>query len=276
IAEDASSPALVRSCANLATDLALLGALERAWPVYEKGRVAARRFGDANGLHWLAAERPYELYWRGEWEEALAVAESSLRDSEGDYAEHAARSVRAWIRLARGDHGGALEDSAWALDFARRASDHAALCQGLALRGRVLAETGAHGQADAIVDQGLAEAAAPGAVASFWIADLVDALHELGRTDVVSEPAPGSRTSTRWLVAARHASAGAHLAAADEYAAIGARPEEARARLRGSAVLAADGDRAAADHQLELARAFYREVGAEAYLRVAATLVGAT
>jgi hypothetical protein len=67
IADAASSPALVRSCANLATSLVELGALERAWPVYEQGRAAAARFGDARGVHWLAVERPYELYWRGAW-----------------------------------------------------------------------------------------------------------------------------------------------------------------------------------------------------------------
>jgi hypothetical protein len=276
IAEEANSPALVRSCANLATDLALLGALERAWSVYERGRAAARRFGDALGLHWLAAERPYELYWRGEWNDALAAAESYVRGSEGGYAEHAARSVRAWIRLARGDKAGAVEDSAWTLDFARHARDPAALCQGLALRARVLAEVGFRAEAEAVLDEAIAEASAPAVVASFWIADLVDALHELDRKGGVSEPAPGSRTATRWLVAARHATAGAHAAAADEYAAIGARPEEAKARLRASTALAAGNDPAAAREQLELALAFYRRAGADAYVHAAASLAGAS
>jgi hypothetical protein len=61
--------------------------------------------------------------------------------------------------------------------------------------------------------------------------------------------------------------------AAAEYAAIGARPEEARARLRASAMLAAGGERTAAEDELERARDFYREVGAEAYLRAAESLV---
>ena len=66
--------------------------------MYEQSRAAAKSFGDALGLHWLAAERPYELYWRGEWDEAIAAAESALQEPDGGYGEHAARSVRAWIQ----------------------------------------------------------------------------------------------------------------------------------------------------------------------------------
>src|SRR4029453_1546090 len=42
------------------TSLVELGELERAWETYETARDAARRFGDAPGLHWLAAGGPYE------------------------------------------------------------------------------------------------------------------------------------------------------------------------------------------------------------------------
>jgi class 3 adenylate cyclase/tetratricopeptide (TPR) repeat protein len=275
IADAASSPALVRSCANLATSLVELGALERAWPVYELGRAAAARFGDARGVHWLAVERPYELYWRGAWEEALAAAGSAMAEPDSGYGEHSARSVRAWIRLARGDHAGALEDSVWALDFARRAEDVPALCQGLALRARVLAEAGNMDEAAAIADDAISAAGAPDTLTSFWVADLAEALRELGRAEELVRPAPGSRTPTRWLVAARHVVAGEYLQAAEEYAVIGARPEEARARLRASTALASAGDRSAAEAELERARSFYADVEAGAYVRAAESLVAA-
>jgi class 3 adenylate cyclase/tetratricopeptide (TPR) repeat protein len=274
IAQEVNLPGVVRSCANLGTDLALLGSLERAWSVYERGRTAARRFGDAHGLHWLAAERPYELYWRGAWEDALLAADESLREPDGSYVEHSARSVRAWIRLARGDHTGALDDSSAALDFARRAKDSAALCQGLALRARVLAEVGRADEAASLADEAVAAAAGPGVLPSFWTADLVEALHELGRH--VGLPIPvQDGGGTRWLTAARLHLAGSYVAAAAEYAAIGAQPEEAKARLRASAALAARGDRPAAREQLERAVAFYREAGARAYVRAAESLVAA-
>jgi hypothetical protein len=60
--------------------------------------------------------------------------------------------------------------------------------------------------------------------------------------------------------------AGSHAEAAAAYAAIGARPEEAKARLRASTALARSGDRAAATEHLERARDFYAGVGAEAYV----------
>src|SRR6185436_7429214 len=107
------------------------------------------------------------------------------------------------------DHAGALEDSATALGFARRAKDPAALCPGLALRARVLAEVGRTDEAAPLAD----EAAAEGS----------------GRRGGLPADA---RAGSRWLVAAHHLLSGSHADAAAAYAAIGARPEEARARLR--------------------------------------------
>ena len=270
VAEETSSPALVRSCANLATSLVELGQLERAWAVYERGRTAATGFGDAHGLRWLAAERPYELYWRGAWDEALAAAESLLREDDAGYGGYAGSSVRAWIRIARGDHAGALEDSATALGFARRAKDPAALCPGLALRARVLAEVGRPDEAAPLADEAAAEGSGRGVLPSFWTADLADVLHQLGRRGGLPADA---RAGSRWLVAAHHLLSGSHADAAAAYAAIGARPEEARARLRTSTTLAANGNLDAAQEELERARAFYHEVGADAYARAADSLV---
>ena len=76
-------------------------------------------------------------------------------------------------------------------------------------------------------------------------------------------------------MAARQVVSGEFLQAAEEYAAIGARPEEAKARLRASAALAASGDRSAAEAELERARSFYADVEAGAYVRAAESLVAA-
>jgi hypothetical protein len=265
VAEELDLRGLVRSCANLATSLVELGELERAWEVYRRGRDAANRFGDAVGLHWLAAERPYEHYWRGEWDEALTAAEAALREPDAGYREYSGRTVRAWIRLARGDPAGALDDSAAALAFARRARDPAALFPALALAARVLAESGRHDEAALL----LGELGAPSAgrvLASHWTADLAETLRELGRGDGLEILAGGS-TSTGWLVAARHVLAGSDQEAANVYAGIGARPEEARARVRAAEALAAAGRRSEAERELERAVGFYRGVGADAYVR---------
>ena len=274
IAEELNLRGLTRSCANLATSLVELGELERAWTVYERGRCAATRFGDALGLHWLAAERPYEHYWRGEWEDALSAVDASLAARDAGYREFSSKSVRAWILLARGDLPGALDDSAAALDFARRAKDPAALCSALATNARILVEAGHDGAASTILDEVIEVSADGGVLASFWIADLAEALHELGRLDDLSS-LHGAGAPTRWLLAARHLLSGSYIEAADGYAAIGARPEEAKARLRASTALAAAGARSDAERELALALAFYRAVGAHWYVRAAESLLAA-
>jgi tetratricopeptide (TPR) repeat protein len=264
-----NSPGIVRRSANLATSLVELGELGRAWKTYETARDAARRFGDAPGLHWLAAERPYELYWRGDWDEALAAAETVLGAADAGYGEFAGKSVRARIRLARGDVDGALEDSARSLEFARRTQEPAALCEGLALRARVLAEAARSDEATLVADELLAQLGTPGILASFWTADLADALVELGRTSDL----PGTGEAAPWLDAARLLVSGAFVDAATRYGAIGARPEEARARLRASAALAGGGDRSEADRHLSQALAFHRAVAAEVYVRAGESLL---
>jgi tetratricopeptide (TPR) repeat protein len=264
-----NSPGIVRRSANLATSLVELGDLGRAWEFYETARDAARRFGDAPGLHWLAAERPYELYWRGDWDEALAAAESAMGGAGAGYGEFAGKSVRSRIRVARGDVEGALEDSVASLEFARRTREPAALCEALALRARVLAEGTHADEAAAVVDELLALLGKPGVLASFWTADLADALVELERPAEL----PPSGDTASWLDAARSLVSGEYVDAAARYAAIGARPEEARARLRASEALASAGDRAEADRQLNHALAFHRAVAADVYVRAAESLV---
>jgi DNA-binding SARP family transcriptional activator/class 3 adenylate cyclase/tetratricopeptide (TPR) repeat protein len=268
ISEALNSPGLVGRSANLATSLVEFGELERAWKMYDTALQAAQRFGDARGLHWLTAERPYELYWRGEWDEALAAAAIALGEDHAGYGEFAGRSVRARILLARGDFDGALEDSASVLEFARRTQEPAALCEGLALRARVLAEAGRRDDSVVVADELLAHLGTPGILVSFWAADLADALVELGRRNDFA----ATGHAAPWLDAARSLISGAYVDAAARYAAMGARPEEARARLRASAALARE-DRSEADRQLTQALAFHRTVAAEAYVRAGESLL---
>ena len=127
--------------------------LDRAWTVYEQGRAAAERLGDAVGLHWLAAERPYEHYWRGDWDEALAPVEAvdagARRRLGRPCRQQHPRVDQARQRRRGGCARGRLECAR-----VRPAGEGAAaLCQGLALKARVLAEIGRHDEAAPLADE---------------------------------------------------------------------------------------------------------------------------
>lgn len=75
-----------------------------------------------------------------------------------------------------------------------------------------------------------------------------------------------------WLEAARALVAGDPRRAAETYARIGSRPDEAYARLAAAGRAFAAGAAARAEAELAAATAFYREVGADACLAEAAAL----
>jgi len=68
---------------------------------------------------------------------------------------------------------------------------------------------------------------------------------------------------------------GDYAEAAELFAQMGTRPNEAYARLRAAETLVAAGRPAEADEQLEMALAFFRSVGATRYLREAEALLSA-
>jgi hypothetical protein len=102
-----------------------------------------------------------------------------------------------------------------------------------------------------------------GAVAAIATLTGVDALGTLG--------SKGSHRSL-WVAAARDYLAGNLERAADIYARIGSRPDEAYARLRAAGQLARDGDATRADAQRKKALEFYRSVGATRYIHEAEAL----
>ena len=81
---------------------------------------------------------------------------------------------------------------------------------------------------------------------------------------------------TRWLEAARAYAAGVFEEAAGIHAEMGAVVEEAYARLRAAEAYVRAGRPGEADAQLQRALAFYRSVGATAYIREAESLFAAS
>ena len=148
---------------------------------------------------------------------------------------------RARIRLARGDAEGAWDDARAALEFARETGEPWNLFPALALHARAAAES-APEQVDASVDELLASLTTS---QPFWgAASLPDllAVADAGRQAELRPLLDAASLPTRWYDAARAVIDGDFVRAADTYAAIGSRPDEAVARLEAAKRSLADRD----------------------------------
>ncbi len=269
IAVALGSPEAIRGYVNLGTTVAEIGNLQRAFDLYAEGRAAAERLGDADRIRWFESERLYELYWRGRWDEAADLADRLIAETDAaaqttvtDY-----RLVRGRIRLARGDPGGAREDARWVLDLSRGASYPQELYPALAFAARAQLACGDVQEAGRLAQEQLRLWSASGGEtpASFWSADLAWVVRALGRESDLLTAAESVRAPTRWLDAARAVAEGKLAAAADVYAEIGSKPDEAVARLALAEELAAVGN-PGAEAQRERALAFLHAAGADAHL----------
>jgi tetratricopeptide (TPR) repeat protein len=252
------SPESTRAYRFLASTLAMQGELERSFELFGEGRRAAERFGDAFEQRWLRAALAAECYWRGHWSGALSRADEFIAAAAAGsphYMETACRRVRGLIRLARGDIAGAVDDAERSLDVARNANDPWHLNQALALRARTLVVAGDADEASDSADELLRTwSAGEGPVPSFESFDLAVALFALERGQEL-EDVP---SITRWFRAATAYARGDFVGAAALAAEIGSRPEEAYARLQAGGA-----------DEIERGLAFFRQVGASAYVAAA-------
>jgi tetratricopeptide (TPR) repeat protein len=271
LAREANSPQAARGYNNLASLLADLGDLERAFALYAESRKVAGRFGDAPALRWLTVERMYEEYWRGSWEEALATGEwlaAGVAEGGASLHEVDVLLIRAKIALAREGAEAAVDPAEAALRLSRAVGAPQILFPRLAFRAHALAAAGRAEEAAACAEELLTLWLDEGrgtSLASFWLADVAFALTALGRGDELVGLGRRTRAMTRWLEAAERAGTGDWPAAASIFARIGSRPDEALARLRAANDLAAAGRTAEAEEALRAAHGFYRAVGGLAY-----------
>jgi tetratricopeptide (TPR) repeat protein len=270
----------VRAYGNLASILETLGELERASVMVAEGRRLGERFGLGEARRWLRAEAARSLYFRGEWDAADREYDELIEmfKSESYWMEPPCRLVRGRMRLARGDATGAREDAERALDLARTAKDPQVLWPALAIAARAFSATDPR-RSDALVAELLSDWRKfgwPNTAGSDWLADACFASPLPARAEELLEGAAQTRSHTPWLEAAVACASGDFRGAADVYAGIGALPDEASARLRAAEVLVREGRRGEADVELKQALAFWRSVGATAYVREAEALLAAT
>ena len=263
IAVGASSSESIRGYFNLGSMEANFGDLRRAAELHASARALAERYGDAAWTEWLDAERVYQFYWRGAWDEALELAEILLERARSGASGRLVLDgslVRGWIALARGDLDAAVVDADRAYEFSRIADDPQNLYPALAFRARALLAVGRRDEASQALDVLLDSMGRMPSLPSFWVLDLVVALDALGRADelrAVADLAP----PTRWLDAALAYARGDPAEAATICAAIGTRPDEAYSRLV-AARRAIDADAASAHESAAVA--FFEEVDARA------------
>jgi tetratricopeptide (TPR) repeat protein len=264
ICEDLGSSLVISWNSNLAVIYSILGDLESHFDALAAAWRAAERFGSARYMRWVEIERVAEDYWTGRWDRAVRVADELTSDTAGGvqhYLESDARIWRGRIRLARGDLAGALADANRALELARESGDPQNLNPAFAFAARAQLAAGGAEVAGPLVDRLLDGIGHKLLKPEFGI-DLGVDLVELGRPAEVLDAALPSP----WREAAKAYVAGDPRRAAEVYADIGSRPDEAYAHLEAARRLARGGRGAEARTQAESALSFYREVEAAAYL----------
>jgi class 3 adenylate cyclase/tetratricopeptide (TPR) repeat protein len=255
---EAGTPSAILWHMNLAWTAAALGDLRRCFTALAAAERLAERFGSRRWRRAIELQRVAERYWTGRWDEAVAVVDAMVATGERSYLASECRLWRGRIHLAGGRLEAALEDAQAAHALAEEAGDPQDLHPTRAFLARALLAAGRRDEAAELARRLLAGLGG-GVLVPDLGADLGMVLAELGigagALDRLGIPA------SPWLDAARALAAGDPLAAADRYAAIGSRPDEADARLAAARRLARQGRPAEARAQEATARAFLAATG---------------
>ncbi len=271
---------LSRSYNSLSVAQQMLGSLEAGYTARLEGMRVAERLGLPAERRWYEGVLPDHDYRRGAWDEAVGRADSFLATVEAGsphYATCYVAAVRAEIRAARGDVTGALADVETGLAMGREAAEPQVVYFLLPTCAHVLALTGELERAAGLAGEYLAGLRS-GADPQFGIIALpsfASAARRLGLSRELAEVL-GSLRPSAWTDAVRAYIGEDFALAADRLQRIGARPDEAEARLRDAEQLVIRGHRAEADRRLQEPLAFYRSVGATAFLRECEALLAAS
>lgn len=249
---------------NLAVAHQMLGDLERGFTTRLKGARIAEQLGSESAVRWYQGTLVDHRYRRGDWDEALRVADDFLRLVEGGTRHVGAwqvLAIRAEVRLAREDRVGALADAEQALAAARAVGDVQATSFAVAGCAHVFA-LASEGKRAAELAHELLEFLHGGGHMQFAVINLpafACAAVRLGLARNLVNALAGQPES-RWTKAVHAYVGGDFVRAAELLAQAGARPDEADARVR------------AGGEQVERALAFYHSVGASRYIREAESM----
>jgi len=250
---------------NLANMHWRLGQLDAARTRHEQARQADEQYGYSAGLHWLLAERLFDRMLRGEWNEALPLAEAVLaeHDTVTSYLHVPALLMRALIETGRNQLDAALADSDLALTGARRSQDAQQLAPTMLGRAQALLASGRINEANQLIDELLEDAD----LADCWLHELPLVLYELGRRLEYVAALEGDERRSPWLEAGLAAATDRLDDAANMYEQIGARAAEARARLLHAESTTGTRNERNAIQELGDAVGYFGEVGAAYFVR---------
>jgi class 3 adenylate cyclase len=258
---------------NLTSGLLVYGRLAEARRGWLLELELCQRYGLAQTLRFARAEAAGWAYLDGRWDEAIAVADELIAAADrGDrhYSDAAVLSLRAWIRLARGDAAGAHSDSDRGAELAR-ASDPQAQSAAFCIGAAVALAGGRRDEAGELAHELAAIGPVLGGALCTPFPTLVDVawvFRDLGREsefcDAVLDATP---IESPWVDAARAIAGGDLGSAADIIDGIGHMAGAAYARLRAADSSAAEGREQEAAAQRERAYAFYAKVGAAGFMR---------
>jgi tetratricopeptide (TPR) repeat protein len=246
---------------NLAVGHQLLGDLGRGFAIRLKGARIAEQLGSESAVRWYQSTLADHRYRRGDWDDALRIADEFLGLVESGTPHVGAWQVfaiRAEIRLARGDRPGALADTEHALAAARAVGDVQATTFAVAGSAHVFALASEEERAATLALE-LLDFLDGGGHMQFAVINLpafACAAARLGVAPRLVEALAGHPKS-RWTEAVNAYVSGDFARAAELLAQAGARPDEAEARVR------------AGGEQTERGLAFYRTVGAVRYIHEA-------
>jgi class 3 adenylate cyclase len=276
IALAANSPEAASILNNLAVEAAFTGDFAREDRLMAEAEEIANRFGHRANARFSRGNHIWTRWAVGAWDEALAMADEFIDQCEHDphYLEQLVRTTRGWIRLGRGDESGAVADFERAVDQGRRIGDPQAVIRPLMECGYAYARVGRLDEARAQIAEalallhersewaGLVETITPVA-ARLGIENEVRALLDAAPDGIFEQ-------------VARAGLDGDESRAADLFATTGSPTFEAFHRLAAAENLLAVGRREEGEAELERALAFYRSVGATAYLERGETLLTAS
>ena len=267
----------LRAYINLGSTLAEnAGDMVRAEAVTRDGLEFAERLGLGLSIRWFHGNLADGTFILGKWEEALQLAELELADPEPHYQQAQCRNVRGYVRLARGEEAGALEDMDIALRDSREIRDPQALVPALSYVAFIRANAGdAEGATAALAELAVTNRALDAPPHGAWVVVAAFALLELGREAELLGRADELGPPSPWRDAAQAVGRGDLVGAAELLRERGAATFEAHARLRAARRLAGEGRRTEASTQLASALAFYRGVAATAAVREGEALLAA-